>query len=66
MALRLGIGDAFTICKGAVDFCSAVPRVHDEEVQSAVAEMIQMKAHLKALESRIGDEALFIKARPEL
>jgi hypothetical protein len=68
MALKLGIGDAFTLCKGAVDFCNTVPRVRDEskEVQSVVAEMKLMKAHLKALETQIGDEQVFVKGRPDM
>jgi len=66
MALRLGIGDVFTICKGAVDLCTAVPRVHDEEMRSTVAEMKLMKAHLKALENQVGDEHTFANARPDM
>lgn len=68
MALKLGIGDALTLCKGAVDLCSAVPRVRDEskEVQSVVAEMKLMKAHLKSLETQVGDEKAFVKGRPDI
>jgi predicted peroxiredoxin len=65
MALRLGVGDVFTVCKGAVDFCRAI---HDEpeEVQSVIAEMKLIRAHLKSLESQIGDEKAFATARPDM
>jgi hypothetical protein len=65
MALRLGIGDVFTICKGAVDLCKAI---HDEpeEVQSVIAEMKLMRTHLKGLERQIGNEKSFAMARPDM
>lgn len=65
MALRLGIGDVFTLCKGTVDICKAI---HDEpkEVQSTVASMKLMRAHLMELESKIGDEKSFAAARPDM
>ena len=65
MALRLGVGDVFTVCKGAVDFCRAI---HDEpeEVQSVIAEMKLIREHLKSLESQIGDEKPFATARPDM
>jgi hypothetical protein len=65
MALRLGVGDVFTVCKGAVDFCRAI---HDEpeEVQSVIAEMKLIREHLKSLESQIGDEKSFATARPDM
>jgi hypothetical protein len=65
MALRLGVGDVFTVCKGAVDLCRAI---HDEpeEVQTAVAEMKLIRTHLKCLESQIGDEKSFATMRPDM
>ena len=65
MALRLGVGDAFTICKGAVDLCRAI---HDEpaEVHSVIAEMKLMRTHLNALERKIGDEKAFAVSRPDM
>lgn len=62
MALKLGIGDVFTICKGAMDLYSTVPRIHEEfqEVQSLVAEIKLMKSHLKTLEAQVGDEKSFV------
>ena len=68
MALKLGIGDAYTLCKGALDFCSTVPKVRDEskEVQSVVAEMKLIKAHLRSLEAQVGDEQAFVMGRPDM
>lgn len=65
MALRLGIGDVFTLCKGTVDICKTI---HDEpkEVQSAIAGMKLMRAHLRDLESQVGDEKSFATARPDM
>lgn len=65
MALRLGVGDAFTVCKGAVDFCRTF---HDEpeEVRSIVAEMQLIRGHLKSLESQIGEEKSFVATRPDM
>jgi hypothetical protein len=68
MALRLGVGDVFTVCKGAVDLCSRA--IHDghepEEVQSVIAEMKLIRTHLKDLEGQIGDENAFATARPDM
>jgi hypothetical protein len=66
MALRLGVGDVFTVCKGAVDLCSRAIHDEPEEVQSVVAEMKLIRAHLKALDSQIGDEKAFATARPDM
>lgn len=65
MALRLGVSEAFTVCKGTVDFCTTF---HDEpaEVRLVVAEMTQIREHLKSLEKQIGDEKLFSAARPDM
>jgi len=61
----MGVGDVFTVCKGAVDFCRTFHDEH-EEVQSVIAEMTLIRAHLKDLESRIGDEKSFVIARPDM
>jgi hypothetical protein len=65
MALRLGVGDVFTVCKGAMDLCRAI---HDEpeEVQSVIAEMKLIRSHLKNLENQIGDEKTFVTVRPDM
>jgi hypothetical protein len=66
MALRLGVGDVFTVCKGAVDLCSRGIHDEPEDVKSVIAEMKLIRAHLKELESQIGDEKAFVTARPDM
>ncbi|KAL2068304.1 hypothetical protein VTL71DRAFT_16402 [Oculimacula yallundae] len=66
MALRLGVGDIFTLCKSAVDVCSRAIHEEHEGTSTLVAEMKQIRTHLKTLETQIGDERAFVKARPEL
>jgi hypothetical protein len=66
MALRLGVGDVFTVCKGAVDLCSRGIHDEPEDVRSIIAEMKLIRAHLKELESQIGDEKAFVTARPDM
>lgn len=66
MALRLGVGDVLTVCKGAVDFCSRTVHDEPEGVQSVVAEMKLIREHLKELDSRIGDEKTFATAQPDM
>ena len=65
MALRMGIGDVLTICKGAIDIAKAIHE-EPEELRSVVAEMKTMRAHLKGLESQMGDEKSFASARPDM
>ncbi|KAG4442596.1 hypothetical protein IFR05_001926 [Cadophora sp. M221] len=66
MALRMGVGDVFTLCKGAVDLCSRAIHEEHEGTHTIVAEMKQVRAHLKSLESKIGDEKAFANARPDI
>lgn len=66
MALRMGVGDVFTLCKGAVDLCSRAIHEEHEGTHTVVAEMKQVRAHLKSLEAQIGDEKAFAKARPDM
>lgn len=66
MALRLGVGDVFTVCKGAVDLCSRGIHDEPEDVKSVIAEMKLIRAHLKELENQIGDEKAFVTARPDM
>jgi hypothetical protein len=66
MALRLGIGDAVTICKSVLDACKSGHLDSGKEVQTIVAEMEQMRGHLKSLEIRIGDEKTFAAAKPDV
>lgn len=66
MALRMGVGDVFTLCKGAVDLCSRAIHEEHEGTHTVVAEMKQVRAHLKSLEAQIGDENVFAKARPDM
>ncbi|KAH9221901.1 hypothetical protein DL95DRAFT_381680 [Leptodontidium sp. 2 PMI_412] len=66
MALRMGVGDVFTLCKGAVDLCSRAIHEEHEGTHTIVAEMKQVRAHLKSLETQIGDEKAFSNARPDI
>ncbi|KAK0099701.1 hypothetical protein ONS95_013406 [Cadophora gregata] len=66
MALRMGVGDAFTLCKSAVDLCSRAIHEEHEGAHTIVTEMKQVRAHLKCLEEQIGDEKVFAKARPDI
>jgi len=66
MALRLGVGDVFTVCRGAVDLCSRGIHDEPEDVRSIIAEMKMIRSHLKELESQIGDEKAFVAARPDM
>ncbi|KAH7321855.1 hypothetical protein BKA65DRAFT_482290 [Rhexocercosporidium sp. MPI-PUGE-AT-0058] len=66
MALRMGIGDVFTLCKGAVDLCSRAIHEDHEGMHTIITEMKQIRTHLKSLETQIGDEKTFINARPDI
>ncbi len=66
-ALRLGIGDVLTVCKGAIDLGRTFhDEPHPEDVRSIVADMKMVKAHLKDLESKVGDETAFVKERNDM
>ncbi len=66
MALRLGIGDTLTLCKGAIDLCST--RLHDEPEDSRrmIADMCLMRSHLQSLSKKMGDERDFVASRPDM
>ncbi|XMA12655.1 hypothetical protein WAI453_005446 [Rhynchosporium graminicola] len=66
MALRMGIGDVFTLCKSAGDVCSRAIHEEHEGTNTLITEMKQIRSHLKSLEVQIGDESAFKKSGPEM
>jgi hypothetical protein len=66
MALRIGVGDAFTLCKGALDFCTSSTLHEDRELHSLVSEMALMRSNLKTLSCQVGDEKAFASSRPDM
>jgi hypothetical protein len=67
MALRIGVGDVFTLCKGVLDLCTSTTLHEDpKELHSLVSEMALMRSNLKALPSQIGDEKAFATSRPDM
>jgi hypothetical protein len=66
MALRIGVGDAFTLCKGALDLCTSSTLHEDRELHSLVSEMALMRSNLKTLSSQVGDEKAFASSRPDM
>lgn len=51
-ALRLGVGDVFTVCKSVVDLCAKATTTNHEEmkdVRMLVAEMELMREHLSVV-----------------
>jgi hypothetical protein len=67
MALRLGIGDTLTLCKGAIDLCSR--GLHEEKPEDArtmIADMCLMRSHLQCLSKQMGDEKDFASSRPDM
>jgi hypothetical protein len=67
MALRISVGDAFTLCKGVLDLCTSSTLYEDhKELHSLVSEMALMRSNLKALSSQIGDEKTFASSRPDM
>lgn len=66
MALRLGIGDTLTICKGAIDLCSRGLHEEPEDARTMIADMCLMRSHLQCLAKQLGDEKDFVKNRPDM
>lgn len=62
----MGVGDVFTLCKGAVDLCSRAIYEEHEGTHTIVTEMKQVRAHLKKLEAQVGDERTFAATRPDI
>lgn len=55
-ALRLGVGDVFTVCKSVVDLCAKVTTTNHEEMKDVrllVAEMEMMREHLSAVQQNL-------------
>lgn len=55
-ALRLGVGDVFTVCKSVVDLCAkATTTSHDEmrDMRIVVAEIQVMREHLDAIHAKM-------------
>lgn len=60
MPLKMGVGDPLTVCKSTLDFCG-VKHDHELEIQSVIAEMKAIRAHLK-----MGVVKAFATARPDM
>jgi hypothetical protein len=55
-ALRLGVGDVFTVCKSVVDLCAkATTSSHDDmrDLRMVVAEIQAMREHLDVIHARM-------------
>ena len=66
MALRLGIGDTLTLCKGAIDLCSRGLQDEPEDARIIVADMCLMRSHLQCLSRQMSDETDFVASRPDM
>lgn len=66
MALRLGIGDTLTLCKGAIDLCSRGFHDEPEDARTMIADMCLMRSHLQCLSKQMGDEKDFVASRPDM
>jgi len=66
MALRLGIGDTLTVCKGALDYCTRTLHDEPEEARILIADMCLMRTHLQSLSKQLGDEKSFVASRPDM
>ena len=66
MALRLGIGDTLTLCKGAIDYCSRTAHDEPEDARILIADMCLMRSHLQCLSKQMGDEKVFAASRPDM
>jgi hypothetical protein len=66
MALRLGIGDTLTLCKGAIDLCSRGLHEEPEDARMMIADMCLMRSHLQCLSKQMGDEKDFVASRPDM
>ena len=55
-ALRLGVGDVFTVCKSVLDLCAKATTTNHEEMKDVrilVAEMEMMREHLNTIQQNI-------------
>lgn len=60
-ALRLGVGDVFTICKSALDLCAKAASTNHEDLKDIrvlAGEMEMMREHLHSIDNHINQKGV--------